>query len=115
MFFEPKSRYWPKGPVDLSASAVPLHSTRVVRTGVDVTLIAHGAMVSTLLQAAQVAADEGVSVEVLDLRSLSPIDFGPIISSVEKTGRLIVCQEGPGFVGVGAGVGGALHAGGGVS
>jgi 2-oxoisovalerate dehydrogenase E1 component beta subunit len=102
MFFEPKSRYWPKGPVDFSSSAVPLHSTRVVRTGTDVTLIAHGAMVSTLLQAAQVAADEGVSVEVLDLRSLSPIDFGPIISSVEKTGRLIVCQEAPGFVSVGS-------------
>ncbi|MEF2976351.1 alpha-ketoacid dehydrogenase subunit beta [Subtercola sp. YIM 133946] len=102
MFFEPKSRYWPKGPVDFASSAVPLHTTRVVRTGTDVTLIAHGAMVATLLQAAQVAADEGVSVEVLDLRSLSPIDFGPIISSVEKTGRLVVCQEAPGFVSVGS-------------
>ncbi|MCU1475505.1 MAG: alpha-ketoacid dehydrogenase subunit beta [Subtercola sp.] len=102
MFFEPKSRYWPKGPVDFTSSAAPLHATRVVRTGTDVTLLAHGAMVSTLLQAAQVAADEGVSVEVLDLRSLSPIDFGPIISSVEKTGRLIVCQEAPGFVSVGS-------------
>ncbi|UFS58490.1 alpha-ketoacid dehydrogenase subunit beta [Subtercola endophyticus] len=102
MFFEPKSRYWPKGPVDFTSSAAPLHATRVVRTGTDVTLLAHGAMVSTLLQAAQVAADEGVSVEVLDLRSLSPVDFGPIISSVEKTGRLIVCQEAPGFVSVGS-------------
>jgi pyruvate dehydrogenase E1 component beta subunit len=102
MFFEPKSRYWPKGEVDFGSSAVALHSSRVVRTGTDVTVLGHGAMVSVLLHAAEVAADEGTSVEVVDLRSLSPIDYGPILDSVRKTTRLVVAQEAPGFVSVGS-------------
>ena len=102
MFFEPKSRYWPKGEVDLSQPGVPLHASRVVRTGTEVTLLGHGAMVSTLLQAAEIAAGEGISAEVVDLRSLSPVDYGPILESVRKTGRLVVAQEAPGFVSVGS-------------
>ena len=97
LFFEPKSRYWNKGPVDFSASAVPLHSSRVVRSGTQATLVGHGAMVTVLLQAADLAAAEGTSVEVIDLRSLSPIDYVPIVESVQKTGRLIVASEAPGF------------------
>ena len=100
MFFEPKSRYWPKGPVDLAGPALPLHASRVVRTGTDVTLVGHGAMVTVLLQAAALAADEGTSVEVVDLRSLSPIDYAPILGSVRKTGRLVVASEAPGFVSI---------------
>ncbi|WP_285063836.1 alpha-ketoacid dehydrogenase subunit beta [Frigoribacterium sp. ME-P-080] len=102
MFFEPKSRYWPKGDVDLSDPQAPLHASRVVRTGTEVTLLGHGAMVSVLLQAAEIAAAEGVSAEVVDLRSLSPVDYGPILESVRKTGRLVVAQEAPGFVSVGS-------------
>jgi len=102
MFFEPKSRYWPKGEVDLAQPGVPLHASRVVRTGTEVTLLGHGAMVTVLLQAAEIAAAEGVSVEVLDLRSLSPVDYGPILESVRKTGRLVVAQEAPGSVSVGS-------------
>jgi 2-oxoisovalerate dehydrogenase E1 component beta subunit len=102
MFFEPKSRYWPKGDVDRGASAAPLHSSRVIREGSEVTVLGHGAMVSVLLQAAEIAAEEGTSIEVIDLRSLSPIDFGPIVASVQKTGRLVVAQEAPGFVSVGS-------------
>jgi pyruvate dehydrogenase E1 component beta subunit len=102
MFFEPKSRYWQKGAVDLSAPAVPLHSSRVVRTGSDVTVLAHGAMVSVLLQAAELAAAEDISLEVVDLRSIAPIDYAPILESVRKTGRLIVAQEAPGNVSVGS-------------
>jgi 2-oxoisovalerate dehydrogenase E1 component beta subunit len=102
MFFEPKGRYWPKGPVDMTASAAPLHATRVAREGTEVTLLGHGAMLSVLLEAADIAAEEGTSVEVLDLRSISPIDYGPILASVQKTGRLIVAQEAPGFVSVGS-------------
>jgi 2-oxoisovalerate dehydrogenase E1 component beta subunit len=100
LFFEPKSRYWNKGPVDFGASALALHSSRVVRTGSDVTLVGHGAMVNMLMQAAELAQAEGTSIEVIDLRSLSPIDYGPIIASVQKTGRLVVASEAPGFVSV---------------
>ena len=102
MFFEPKSRYWPKGDVDRSGSSAPLHACRIVRAGTDVTLIGHGAMVAVLLQAAEIAEAEGTSIEVIDLRSLSPIDYAPIIASVQKTGRLVVAQEAPGFVSVGS-------------
>ncbi|GAA0965776.1 2-oxoisovalerate dehydrogenase subunit beta [Frigoribacterium faeni] len=102
MFFEPKSRYWPKGEVDRSDPQAPLHASRVVRTGTEVTLLGHGAMVSALLQAAEIAAAEGISAEVVDLRSLSPVDYGPILESVRKTGRLVIAQEAPGFVSVGS-------------
>jgi 2-oxoisovalerate dehydrogenase E1 component beta subunit len=102
IFLEPKSRYWPKGEVDFSERGRTLHSTAVAREGSEVTLLGHGAMVSVLLQAADLAAEEGTSVEVLDLRSLSPIDYGPILDSVRKTGRLVIEQEAPGFVSVGS-------------
>jgi pyruvate dehydrogenase E1 component beta subunit len=73
-----------------------------VREGTEVTLVGHGAMVATLLQAAEIAAEEGTSIEVIDLRSLSPIDYDPILASVQKTGRLVVAQEAPGNVSVGS-------------
>ena len=102
MFFEPKSRYWPKGEVDRTDPHAPLHASRVVRTGTEVTLLGHGAMVSTLLQAAEIAAAEGISVEVVDLRSLSPVDYGPILDSVRRTGRMVYAQEAPGFTSLGS-------------
>jgi 2-oxoisovalerate dehydrogenase E1 component beta subunit len=102
LFFEPKSRYWPKGEVDRAVQEAALHASRVVRTGTDATLVGHGAMVATLLQAADIAAEEGTSLEVIDLRSLSPIDYAPILASVQKTGRLVVAQEAPGHVSVGS-------------
>ncbi|WP_241983445.1 alpha-ketoacid dehydrogenase subunit beta [Cryobacterium tagatosivorans] len=102
IFFEPKSRYWPKGEVHFGESGAPLHASRVVRTGTDVTVVGHGAMVSVLLQAADIAQAEGISIEVVDLRSLSPIDYGPILASVEKTGHLVVAQEAHGNVSVGS-------------
>ncbi|MEO6534074.1 MAG: alpha-ketoacid dehydrogenase subunit beta [Pseudolysinimonas sp.] len=102
MFFEPKSRYWQKGEVDRDGESGEFQASRVVRPGTDVTLVGHGAMVSALLQAADIAAEEGTSAEVIDLRSLSPIDYGPILTSVQKTGRIVVAQEAPGSVSVGS-------------
>ena len=93
LFFEPKSRYWPKGDVNLAGNPTPLHWARVARAGTDVTLIGHGAMVTMLLQAAEIAQEEGTSVEVVDLRSLSPVDYPTILESVRKTGRVVVAQE----------------------
>ena len=104
IFLEPKSRYWPKGDVDLDSSGGPLHSTlnttKVVREGTGVTVVGYGPMVSVLLQAADLAAEEGTSLEVIDLRSLSPIDYAPVVASVQKTGRLVVASEAPGHVSV---------------
>ena len=102
LFFEPKSRYWPKGEVDTAAAGTPLHASRIVRPGTDVTVVGHGAMVSMLMDAAQLAAEEGTSIEVVDLRSLSPIDYGPLLESVRRTGRLVVAQEAPGSVSIGS-------------
>lgn len=102
IFMEPKSKYWQKGEVDLAESAVPLHTSRVVRTGTDITLVGHGAMVTTLLQAAALAEGEGTSCEVVDVRSLSPVDYGPILDSARKTGRMVYAQEASGFASIGS-------------
>ena len=95
MFFEPKRRYWQKGQVNLDTPPQDLHSARVLREGTDVTIATYGPMVHTSLQAAEIAATEGVSIEVIDLRSLSPIDFPTVIDSVKKTGRLVTVSEAP--------------------
>jgi 2-oxoisovalerate dehydrogenase E1 component beta subunit len=102
LFFEPKSRYFVKSEINLAENASPLHSARIARVGTDVTVVAHGAMVSTLLHAADLAAEEGKSLEVIDLRSISPIDYEPVLESVRKTGRLVVVQEAQGNVSVGS-------------
>ena len=93
IFCEPKSRYWEKGEIDLDAPPHGLFEAIVRREGRDVTLIGYGAMVKTALRAADAAAAEGVSVEVIDARSLSPLDVNTMAASVEKTGRLVVIQE----------------------
>ncbi|MBB2976463.1 pyruvate dehydrogenase E1 component beta subunit [Microbacterium endophyticum] len=102
IFLEPKAKYWQKGEVDISERAIDLHASRVVRRGTDVTLVGHGAMVTTLLQAAALAEAEGTSCEVIDVRSLSPIDYAPILDSVRRTGRMVYAQEAPGFTSVGS-------------
>jgi pyruvate dehydrogenase E1 component beta subunit len=95
MFFEPKRRYWQKGPVNLDEPPQGMHEARVLREGTDLTIVSYGPMVHTSLQAAEIAHSEGISIEVIDLRSLSPIDFPTIIESVKKTGRLITVSEAP--------------------
>jgi len=102
MFFEPKRRYWEKGEVDLTAEPGPLWQARVVRPGTDATLVAYGPMVRTCLDAATAAADQGRDLEVVDLRSLSPLDLPTVLASVRRTKRLVVVHEAPSFVGLGA-------------
>jgi pyruvate dehydrogenase E1 component beta subunit len=105
LFFEPKRRYWEKGEVDLNGSlaeAYPLHASRLVCSGTDATVLAYGPMVRTALDAAAAAAEEGRSLEVIDLRSLSPLDLEPVYASVRRTGRCVVVHEAPGNVGLGA-------------
>jgi len=93
IFFEPKRRYWQKGMVNLDTPPSGMHDAKVIREGTQVTLVSYGPMIPTALQAAEVAAAEGTGIEVIDLRSMSPIDFGTIINSVKKTGRLVVASE----------------------
>jgi pyruvate dehydrogenase E1 component beta subunit len=104
VFFEPKRRYWEKGEVDLDGplEAVPLHQAKVVRAGTDATIATYGPLVATALQAAAIAETEGTSLEVVDLRSLSPVDFETLEASVRRTGRLVVAHEAPVFCGLGA-------------
>jgi pyruvate dehydrogenase E1 component beta subunit len=102
IFFEPKRRYWEKADLDESATPDPLHRARVVRAGSDVTVLAYGPMVRTALDAATAAEEEGRDLEVIDLRSLSPLDFPVVEESVRRTGRCLVVHEAPVFLGLGA-------------
>ena len=105
LYFEPKRRYHDKGDVDESielSNAMPLDKAAVVNAGSDVTLVAYGPLVKTAKDAAQAAADEGISVEVIDLRSLAPVDYPVVEASVRKTGRLVITHEAGQSGGLGA-------------
>lgn len=105
LYFEPKRRYHDKGEVDETAplaQAFPMGSARVAAVGADVTLVAYGPLVKTALDAALAASDEGVSIEVVDLRSLSPVDYATVGASVRKTGRLVITHEAAQSGGLGA-------------
>ena len=105
LFFEPKGRYWDKGEVDLDAAAgAPegLGVARIARAGTDLTIAAYGPTVATALKVAEAAAAEGTSIEVVDLRSLSPLDTATLAESVRRTGHCVVVHEAPVFFGAGA-------------
>ncbi len=103
LFLEPKRIYRAfKEPVPSAAYTVPLGRAAVPRQGEDVSLIAWGAMVRVCLDAAAVLEREGVSAEVLDLRTLNPLDRDAILDSVAKTGRAVVVHEAPRTAGFGA-------------
>ncbi|MBP2475665.1 pyruvate dehydrogenase E1 component beta subunit [Crossiella equi] len=95
LFFEPKQRYHEKAELDTTATPVPLFSSRVLRKGSSVTVAAYGPTVKTVLDAATAAAEEGLELEVVDLRALSPLDLGPVFESVRRTGRLVLVSEAP--------------------
>ncbi len=102
MVFEPKRRYWEKADVDPDMTPDPLWSARVVRPGTDLTLLAYGPMVKTCMDAATAAEDDGRSLEVVDLRSLSPLDWPTVYDCVRRTRRAVVVHEAPSYVGLGA-------------
>jgi 2-oxoisovalerate dehydrogenase E1 component subunit beta len=95
IFFEPKRRYWEKGEVDPDAEPPPLFASRVVRTGSTLTLAGYGPMLKTCLEAATAAEADGHDIEVIDLRTLSPLDLDPVLESVRRTGHLVVVSEAP--------------------
>lgn len=105
LFFEPKRRYHQKGDVELDrqlADAAPMGGAHVVVPGSDVTLVAYGPLVATARDAATAALAEGVSIEVIDLRSLAPLDLDTLARSVQKTGRLVITHEAAASLGMGA-------------
>ncbi|GAA3769799.1 transketolase C-terminal domain-containing protein [Microbacterium kribbense] len=105
VYFEPKRLYHAKGEVNLDIDlddAAPMGLARIARPGTDVTLLTYGAQVTTALDAATAAEDDGVSIEVIDLRSISPVDYRTVTASVRKTGRVVVTHEAAREAGVGA-------------
>jgi 2-oxoisovalerate dehydrogenase E1 component beta subunit len=103
IFLEPKRQYHAdKAEIDETATPDPLFASRVVREGTDLTLVAYGPMVKTCLASAEAAAGEGRSIEVVDLRSLSPLDTAPVLDSVRRTGRAVVAHEAHVTLGLGA-------------
>ncbi|MFI5959389.1 alpha-ketoacid dehydrogenase subunit beta [Cryptosporangium sp. NPDC051539] len=105
IFYEPKRRYWDKGEVDLGAQPASLDRARVLRTGSDVTLVAHGPSVGVALEAAGQAS---CSVGVVDLRTLAPLDLPTLRRCAEATGRVIVVHEASTFLGIGAEIAAAI-------
>ncbi|WP_174522149.1 alpha-ketoacid dehydrogenase subunit beta [Arthrobacter luteolus] len=99
--FEPKRRYWLKGEVDTTAPSGDPYTAQILREGTDATIVAYGPLVPVALAAANAAEEDGRSIEVIDLRSISPIDFDTVTESVRRTGRLIVTHEAPTFGGIG--------------
>jgi 2-oxoisovalerate dehydrogenase E1 component beta subunit len=102
IFLEPKRRYHERAEIDEAGTPPPLHSARVVRRGTDVTLVAYGPMVKTCLDAAEAASEEGHDLEVIDLRTLSPLDMAVVDESVQKTGRVVTVHEAQLNLGLGA-------------
>jgi len=102
IFLEPKRRYWSKESVRLDREGPAIDRAVVRRTGTDATLISYGGTLATAMEAAQAADEDGVSLEVVDLRSLSPFDDETLGASVRKTGRAVVVHEASGFCGYGA-------------
>ncbi|WP_077489155.1 alpha-ketoacid dehydrogenase subunit beta [Sinomonas mesophila] len=107
VFFEPKRRYHDRGEVDEGIGlegpgGLSMGAARVAVPGEDVTLVSYGPLLKTCLDAAVAASDEGVSVEVIDLRSLSPVDYPVVEESVRRTGRLVIAHEAARSGGLGA-------------
>ncbi len=102
IFMEPKQRYWARDDLELPVETEPLHQAVVRRPGSTATVIAYGGAVGTAMEAAEAAVEEGWDLEVIDLRSLSPLDEDTVVASVMRTGRALVVHEAPTFGGFGA-------------
>jgi len=95
LFFEHKQLYPTRGPVPNEEHLVELGRAQIVRVGSDVTVVATQLMLARAIEAAEQLAGEGVEIELVDPRTLVPLDLGTILSSVEKTGKLVCVQESP--------------------
>jgi pyruvate dehydrogenase E1 component beta subunit len=102
IFLEPGVLYGVSGPVPADDYVLPLGKADIKREGKDVTMVAWGTLLTKTLNAAQTLAGEGIEAEVIDPRSLRPLDIDTIIASVKKTGKLVVAHEAMKTCGVGA-------------
>ena len=102
VFIENRLLYGMKGPRPAPDHLLPIGKSAVVRTGTDLTVVSVSRMVHEALAAAEILAGEGVSVEVVDLRTVAPLDMGPILESVHKTNRLLIAHEAVTPFGIGA-------------
>ncbi len=103
VFLEHELLYGESFPVpDVEDYVLPIGKARIRRPGTDVTLVAHSRMVGFALQAAATLAEDGIEAEVIDLRSIRPLDTDTVVESVKKTNRIVTCEEGWRFMGVGA-------------
>lgn len=100
IFMEPKRRYWEKG--EIGQNTTDLHASQIVREGTDATLLAYGPMVRTCLDAAQAASNDGLNLEVIDLRTISPLDLASVEESINRTGHAVVVHEAARTLGIGA-------------
>lgn len=94
--------YFSKGPLDTELAPIPMHRAMLRRRGKDLTIISYSRMVNLVQRAAERLAHEGIEVDVIDLRSLSPVDWNTCVASVQKTHHLLVVEEDCGFAGAGA-------------
>jgi len=102
LFLEPKRRYWAREELELGQRGHGLGTAVVRRSGSTVTVVTYGGLVATALEAAELATEDGWDLEVIDARTLAPLDFDSIARSVTKTGRCIVMHEAPRTLGMGA-------------
>lgn len=102
IYLEPKRRYWARGMVDTGTPPLPFGRASIRRPGSDVTVVTYGGLVDIACNAAELATDLGASVEVVDLRTLNPLDFDTVAESVRRTSRCVVMHEGPRTLGFGA-------------
>ncbi|WP_187361635.1 alpha-ketoacid dehydrogenase subunit beta [Phytoactinopolyspora mesophila] len=102
VFMEPKKLYWTKSEASMPVRTAGFGQASIRRTGSDITLIAYGTTVPTALEAAEAATEQGLDIEVVDLRTLVPLDDATIVGSVTRTGRCVVVTEANGFAGIGA-------------
>jgi pyruvate dehydrogenase E1 component beta subunit len=109
IFCEGETLYGSKGEVPEGDYVVPIGVADVKREGTDVTIVAWSKMVSVALKAAETLAAEGVSCEVVDPRTLRPLDEAPILASVRKTNRCVVVEEGWEYSGIGAQMAYLIH------
>jgi pyruvate dehydrogenase E1 component beta subunit len=112
VFLEHELVYGTSFPVpDIDDYVLPIGKAAVKRAGSDVTLVAYSRMVGFALEAAEELAGQGIDAEVIDLRSIRPLDTATVIESVKKTNRLVTCEEGWRFMGVGAEIAASVVAG----